>query len=188
MLCTDNTGKEERKEMSRQYDLYLEQHKANVTKGFRWFAENLPEFMAEFNGIDLEHQICFAHDASKTDANEYHAYDNYFYGNRSYQVVQDFKLAWLEHIHKNPHHWQHWVLINDDPNEGVVALDMPTNYILEMVCDWWAFSWANGNLTEIFKWYEEHEKYMKLSQSTRDKVEALLSLIKTKLEESNEDK
>ena len=36
---------------------------------------------------------------------------------------------------------------------------------------------------EIFKWYEEHGPYMKLSIRTRQKVEDAFSLIKQKLED-----
>lgn len=115
------------------------------------------------------------HDASKSKPDEYEAYDAYFYGgNRSYAVVQAFQRAWLLHIHRNPHHWQHWVLINDDPGEGEVLLEMPYNYIIEMICDWWAFSWAEGNLSEIFSWYDEHKDYIKLNPKTRETVEDIL--------------
>lgn len=178
--------------MSREYDLYLKQHKTNVTKGFRWIQENLPnlvsndileQFRAE--NINLEHQICFAHDASKTEPDEYEAYDRYFYGgNRSYQVVQEFNYAWINHIHRNPHHWQHWVLIHDDPDEAETIMDMPYNYILEMICDWWAFSWNNGDLNEIFGWYDKHKDYMKLSDNTRMIVDDILGQIKGKVNEN----
>lgn len=172
--------------MSRLYDLYLEQHKNNVAKGFQWIKENLPYLLITGDGIDLEHQICFAHDASKTELDEYDAYDKYFYGNnRSYQVVEDFNYAWLKHIHRNPHHWQYWVLINDSPDEGEHIMDMPHNYIVEMVCDWWAFSWNSENLYEIFDWYDKHKDYMKLSRSTRMSVEDILDKIKNKLDELN---
>ena len=135
--------------MSYQYDLYLQKHKANVKKGFDWLQTNMPWL---FEGKpDAAWQTEFEHDASKSKPDEYEAYDAYFYGgNRSYAVVQAFQRAWLLHIHRNPHHWQHWVLINDDPGEGEVLLEMPYNYIIEMICDWWAFSWAEGNLSEIF--------------------------------------
>ncbi len=170
--------------MSREYDLYLEGHKENVARGFKWMQENIPEVIIPMDGVDYEHQICFAHDASKTDPDEYDAYDAYFYGgNRSYKVVQDFNMAWLKHIHRNPHHWQHWVLINDDPGEGMVILDMPYNYVIEMICDWWAFSWRSGNLHEIFNWYDKHKDYMKLSDRTRAVVENILGKIREKLEE-----
>lgn len=174
--------------MSEKYDLYLTEHKANVEKGFDWLCENLPELVETVKMhsglVDLEHQICFAHDASKTDQDEYEAYDRYYYGgNRSFGVVQEFNHAWLKHIHRNPHHWQYWVLINDDPDEGEIILDMPHNYILEMICDWWAFSWSKGNPREIFSWWREHEKYIKLSKSTRMHVVDILSEIHHKLDE-----
>lgn len=164
--------------MSAQYDLYLAQHKENVSKGFEWIRENLPEILSE----DVEWQIRFNHDSSKSNPDEYDAYDAYFYGgNLSYAVVQNFNRAWLLHIHRNPHHWQYWVLINDDPEEGEKVLNMPYNYILEMICDWWAFSWQKKDLFEIFNWYDERKDYMKLSDKTRKTVEKILKQMKEKL-------
>ena len=170
--------------MSVQYDNYLTEHKENVAKGFRWLQENIPEVIED----GFEWQICFNHDASKTDPEEYDAYDAYFYGNnRSYSVVQNFKKAWLRHIHNNPHHWQHWILINDDPKEGMVVIDMPYIYVVEMICDWWSFSWTKGDLNEIFGWYEDRKDYMKLSANTRRSVEYILGRMKDKLEEKDID-
>ena len=170
--------------MSVQYDNYLTEHKENVAKGFRWLQENIPEVIED----GLEWQICFNHDASKTDPEEYDAYDAYFYGNnRSYSVVQNFKKAWLRHIHNNPHHWQHWILINDEPKEGMVVIDMPYIYVVEMICDWWSFSWKKGDLNEIFGWYEDRKDYMKLSANTRRSVEYILGKMKNKLEEKDID-
>ena len=167
--------------MSYEYDRYLAQHKSNVQKGYRWIAENLPDLF--YDGIDYDWQIGFGHDASKSTPDEYDAYDAYFYGNnKSYAVVKAFNYAWLHHIHNNPHHWQFWILVNDDPNEGMVIMDMPYNYIIEMICDWWAFSWVSGNLSEIFNWYDQHKDYMKLSDQTRKTVEDILSKIKEKLD------
>lgn len=169
--------------MSREYDNYLAEHKGNVARGFHWIQEHLPELIPAEDGIDYEHQICFAHDKSKNESDEYDAYDAYFYGrNRSFQVVQDFNYAWLNHIHRNPHHWQHWILLNDEPNEGEIILDIPYHYILEMICDWWTFSWAKGDLTEIFNWYDQHKSYMKLSEKTRKTVEDILWKIRLELQ------
>ena len=170
--------------MSSQYDNYLTEHKENVAKGFRWLQENIPEVIED----GFEWQICFNHDASKTDPEEYDAYDAYFYGNnRSYSVVQNFKKAWLRHIHNNPHHWQHWILINDERKEGMVVIDMPYIYVVEMICDWWSFSWKKGDLNEIFGWYEDRKDYMKLSANTRRSVEYILGKMKDKLEEKDID-
>ena len=171
--------------MSVDYSKYLDQHTDNVFKGYDWIRSNLPDIL---NGEDYEIQIRYCHDNSKFDSEEYAAYDEYFYGKtKTEEVKKNFNLAWLHHIHNNPHHWQHWVLINDEPGEGMVMLDMPHNYIVEMICDWWAFSWAKGNLYEIFKWYDAHKAYMKLSDNTRKTVEDILERIKTKPEEDKDE-
>lgn len=169
--------------MSYQYDQYLAKHRENVEKAFDWIRENLPDLIE--NVPNMVWQIGFAHDQSKSEPDEYEAYDAYFYGgNRSFKVVQEYRKAWLLHLHRNPHHWQHWVLINDDPKESEVLIEMPINYILEMVCDWWSFSWVKDNLREIFDWYDEHKNYMRLHPNTRKNVERILDRIKEKLNES----
>ena len=171
--------------MSYQYDQYLARHKLNVKKGFDYIKENLPHLVdVPLNGVDYEWQIGMAHDQSKSEQDEYNAYDAYFYGgNRSFAVVQAFNKAWLFHIHRNPHHWQYWVLLHDEPDEPEECIEMPYNYILEMICDWWAFSWANENLYEIFAWYDDHKDNIKLHQNTRQTVEFVLGEIKKELEQ-----
>ena len=168
--------------MSFQYDQYLANHRANVKRGFDWLCENLPDVTNDIS--DAAWQIEFAHDKSKDEEDEYNAYDAYFYGNnRSYKVVQDYQKAWLTHIHRNPHHWQYWILIHDDMENGELEtiFEMPYDYIVEMICDWWSFSWANENLYEIFNWYAEHSKFMKLAPRTRETVEDILDKMKNKL-------
>lgn len=172
--------------MSKQYDLYLQEHKANVKKGYDWIKENLPDLIPSNMRLILEHQIGFAHDASKTEPDEYGPYDSYFYGgNRSSQVVDDFNMAWLKHIHRNPHHWQYFVLQCDEPDEGEIVLDMPINYLLEMICDWLSFSIAKDNMYVVFDWYDEHKNHIKLSKNTRKTVEDILNKIRRKLDELN---
>ena len=117
---------------------------------------------------------------SKYSFFEYDAYDNYFYGTRTEKVESDFNYAWLHHIHNNPHHWQYWVLKHDDEPEE--ALEMPIQYVYEMICDWWAFSFKKGDLKEIFGWYDKH-KGMVLHPNTRKLVEDILDKIKKILEE-----
>ena len=168
--------------MSEMYDAYLQIHKAGVCKAYQWIEENIPQVLKDLDK-DIDWQIQFNHDASKTDAEEYQAYDAYFYGDRSYKVVQDFKYAWLHHIHNNPHHWQYWVLINDDEEEGTIALEMPFEYVIEMICDWWSFSFRSGDLREVFSWYADHEKRMILHKKTRELVDYILAEINNKLDE-----
>lgn len=166
--------------MSYQYDQYLAQHKENVKKGFDWIRQHLPDLVKE--AANAEWLTGFAHDQSKSEPDEYDAYDKYFYGgNRSFAVVQAFNKAWLFHIHRNPHHWQHWVLIHDDPNEPEEYIEIPYNYLVEMICDWWAFSWAKGDLTEILKWWNEHKEHIKLHPNSRKMVEDILAQISDKI-------
>ena len=162
--------------MSYQYAEYLYDHIANVTKAYLWLESHglIPP-----DGC-ISQQELRNHDLSKYSQEEAGPYDRYFYGNKSYAVVREFNYAWLHHIHNNPHHWQYWVLQHDDEPEEV--LEMPANYIVEMICDWWSFSFKSGNLYEIFDWYEKH-KEMKLGKETRKMVEDILDGIKNELEE-----
>lgn len=166
--------------MSAQYDLYLRTHKENVIRGYEWLKSNLPQLFKDRPNSNW--QVIFDHDSSKSQPDEYIAYDAYFYGgNRSYAVVNAFQHAWLLHIHRNPHHWQYWILMNDDPGEGAICLEMPYNYIIEMICDWWSFSWQKGDLSEIFSWYDEHSHYIKLAPKTRKVVEDILWTLRGRL-------
>ena len=166
--------------MSKAYDDYLADHIQSVWKGFDWIQANLPELIP----IGLDVSNVMAHDESKYTEEEYDAYDLYFYGERTPEVQKAFDLAWLHHIHHNPHHWQSWVLFED---EGGInkpkPLKMPFKYLLEMICDWWAFSWRSGNLYEIFDWYESHKDKMILYSESRKEVENILDKIREKLTE-----
>lgn len=168
--------------MSKQYNDYLKMHKDNVTKAFYWIKQYLPELTK--GDSDLERQITLYHDSSKSSTLEYIAYDDYFYGsdNGSIGIVKKkFDVAWLTHIHRNPHHWQHWVLINDDHLLEETLIDMPYEFILEMVCDWWSFGLKIDKPHELFKFYHDNQRYMKLSTNTRVTLEDILSQIKEEL-------
>ena len=80
-------------------------------------------------------------------------------------------------------HWQYWILINDEPGRGTTVLEMPYNYIIEMICDWWSFSWKKGELYEIFSWYDQHKAYIQLHEKTRKIVEDILDKMREKLDE-----
>ena len=167
--------------MSTEYNEYLKAHKENVSRAFDWMITNLPNVLEPDIALKAAFQIKLYHDASKGDLEEYDAYDKYFYGGeRTQQTVDDFNRAWLHHIHKNPHHWQHWVLIEDDADGEPICIEMPQEYVIEMICDWWSFSWKTGNLGEIFSWYDKHDN-IKLHPNTRALVESILQQMREKL-------
>lgn len=185
-------------EDNEQYEEYLFQHIGNVQKGYKWLKDNLPELLDEHNYCDETayygslDDIIARHDSSKRtklpDADnyydlkcEYDAYADYFYGEEKTQEVKEaFDKAWLAHIHANPHHWQHWMLQNDE--DGLQLLDMPYVFIVEMFCDHWSFSWVSGNLYGIFDWYEKNKNGMLLSDSSRKKYENILNKVKNHLD------
>ncbi len=160
--------------MSQLYDDYLREHAANVYKAWLWMWDN--HLVSPTYGMKIEN-LMLIHDASKRKKDEYRAYDDYFYGsgNRS-----DFQRALLKHIHRNPHHWQHWVLVDED--ESMEALEMPPEYVYEMIADWWSFFLKRGNLRGIFSWYEMHEPGIILHPKTKSLVESILRQIKEKLD------
>lgn len=182
-----------------QYEEYLTVHIGNVKRGYEWLKENLPEVVSEDNYIEETayygelDEIIDQHDKSKytkiPDVEnyyelkcEYDAYADYFYGDeQTPEVKEAFNRAWLAHIHANPHHWQHWMLQNDE--DGLILLDMPYVFCVECVCDWWSFSWKSDNLYEIFDWYEKNKTGILLSDKTRKIIEHILDELRKKLDE-----
>lgn len=165
--------------MSVVYVGYLTEHIANVNNALDW--------MASRGIIENKMSIGLGHDESKYSGQEYQAYDDYFYGNDNKtkeEIDQAFDYAWLHHIHNNKHHWQYWILHEDEGS--VKALEMPEEYVYEMIADWWSFSWKADNLYEIFNWYEDHKNKIILHPNTRTLVESTLSTIKEKLDNSQE--
>ena len=166
--------------MSIAYDQYLTEHIDGVQHGIAWLYDNIPYIRNLIPCSTDVLSLGFQHDNSKYESCEYSAYDDYFYGQKTPEVREAFNYAWLHHIHANPHHWQHWMLIHDD--EPMEALEMPEKYVIEMIADWWSFSWKKGNLSEIFDWYDKHKAGMILHQKTRTLVETILGLMKEELE------
>lgn len=167
-------------EKYQKYDEYLQTHINNVKLGFDWLLINMPELFNEFDSDFLGNFIA-AHDSSKWDGEEYEAYVNYFYGDsKDDEVEYEFNKAWLHHQHNNPHHWQHWVLREDDGN--TIAIEMPKEFVLEMLADWWTFSWRANNLYEIFEWYAKNKDKMVLHPNTKKFVETFLYSLKENLD------
>lgn len=161
--------------MSKSYDNYIVEHCSNVRKAYDWLVDH-----KIIKDSYIQHII--HHDLSKWSNEEYTAYDKYFYGKEKTAAVKEaFNFAWLHHIHHNPHHWQHWVLINDD--DGTHGLEMPEEYVIEMICDWWSFSHKTGELEEIFEWYRDHKSNMIMHKNTKKLVEDILDKIKKVLKE-----
>jgi hypothetical protein len=132
------------------------------------------------------------HDISKLLPSEFFPYLEYFYGgphpklsetfgdkrnellihNVKFQeeVDIDFDLAWLYHQHKNPHHWQYWIL-REDYGKEVKVLEMPIKYIDEMISDWIGAGKAIYGKDNTLKWYKKNKDHIILHPTTRKWVE-----------------
>ena len=160
----------------RRYTDYIKEHRANIVKGLEWFEENLPEYLTpEIYGLVDNH------DASKYSEEEFDPYAKYFYTDDERANKKDFEFAWLHHIHNNPHHWQHWVLINDE--DGIRPLEIPKCYVIEMILDWWAFSWKKNKLDEIFSWYENNKAKgnFHINETSQEYIEEILDKMREKI-------
>lgn len=165
---------------------YIDTHVANVRAAYDWMLAHNLDSKVDFGDFSKLENNIRNHDKSKWDDEEFEPYAKYFYqGKRN---KDEFDKAWNRHQKINPHHWQYWVLIKDNPDRPYVEIPMEQEYIIEMICDWWSFSFKTGNLYELFDWYKENKPNQIMHPDTRKTVEKILSEIKKILDsESKED-
>jgi hypothetical protein len=116
------------------------------------------------------------HDWSKFLPSEWAAYAQYFYGgngkNHPPTEQASFDQAWLFHQHRNPHHWQYWVLRED--SGATKILEMPRACVLEMLADWEGAGLAITGKREFRAWYLKNQGQIWLHPKTKELVESLL--------------
>ncbi len=128
------------------------------------------------------------HDWSKLTPAEWGPYVMKFYGTREISapslewaggfladVDAAFDAAWLHHQHRNPHHWQHWLLREDDGDTKLI--EMPEPLVREMVADWMGAGRAITGKWEVEKWYAENRPKIQLAQATRAMVDDLCGYV-----------
>lgn len=126
------------------------------------------------------------HDISKFRPSEWFAYARYFYDNKGrLRKVRDkygyykptdtgdkaFDFAWLLHQKRNDHHWQWFVLPEDEG--GLKILEMSSVARREMLADWRGAGKAQGK-SSVGLWYETHKNKMSFGPETRKWVEEQL--------------
>jgi hypothetical protein len=114
------------------------------------------------------------HDWSKFLPDEYFPYAQRFYGaGKDVDAMQAaFDRAWLAHQHRQPHHWQHWILKED--SGGNKLLPMPEHFVREMVADWAGAGRAITRKWGVQAWYERNRSKIQLHPISRERVEELL--------------
>jgi hypothetical protein len=143
-----------------RYGRYLVRHKWFVTgAGLRL-------------GVPLWRLV--VHDWSKFLPDEWAPYAGFFYGDGRDRARKRraFDRAWLLHQHRQPHHWQFWVLQED--SGAVRALEMPAVFVREMVADWTGAGRAIPGGADVRTWYRREREHIVLHPRSRALVERLL--------------
>jgi hypothetical protein len=118
------------------------------------------------------------HDWSKFSPAEWFPYVENFYGEKTDDAVeianrkQAFRYAFLHHLHRNAHHWEHWV----QPGKGI-AQPMPERFIREMVADWMGAGRAITGRWEVHEWYSKNKPTINLHPVTAGRVQNLLDSV-----------
>lgn len=101
------------------------------------------------------------------------------WGEEKAQRRARFNRAWLQHIHRNPHHWQHWLLQQDDGRRVVLLPE--ADIIDEMVCDWIGagvkvLAWPTlaEAVGQTIVWYMANRELIQLREVARTRVEQRL--------------
>lgn len=131
------------------------------------------------------------HDMSKFLPSEFIPYANFFYKKQprdktGYYKPTDtgdaaFDFAWLLHQKRNRHHWQWWMLPED--NGGTKVVKMTDEYLTEMICDWIGagkaqghFSPKNDPMLETRNWWNANNSKMTFHPETRALLELTMKL------------
>lgn len=79
------------------------------------------------------------HDMSKYSPVEFISGVKYYQGYRSPNAAQKencgYSKAWLHHKGRNKHHMEYWIDYSMDQTKGMIGMEMPVKYVVEMFCD-----------------------------------------------------
>ena len=132
------------------------------------------------------------HDLSKYSPTEFIPGVKYYQGNRSPNAAEKeekgYSAAWLHHKGRNKHHFEYWIDVSLNKEEGLVGNKMPVNYVAEMLCDRVAacevYRGKNYTSAAPMEYYEFTKKYITIHPETRALLEKLLTILKDEGEES----
>lgn len=123
------------------------------------------------------------HDLSKYSPTEFWNGVKFYTGTKSPHVGErekyGYSKAWLHHHNKNKHHTEYWQDIGKDGKAH--AINMPTKYFLEMICDRVAASkiYLKDQYTDKapLDYYLTHKDENQFSENTRFNLELYLRSI-----------
>jgi hypothetical protein len=153
--------------MQPKYDAYLDY----LERHRRFVLEEAAQLCVSDRGV--------RHDLSKYEPDEFDAYAEYFYGIWRVEnvpapadVQERFDYAWMLHQKRNDHHWQYWLLREDDG--AMKVLPMPELAMREMLADWRGASRAITGTDNTPTWYAKNAANMLLHPATKAWIEVHL--------------
>lgn len=116
----------------------------------------------------------FFYGGEKRSARDIGVYEKTYYWESAWRdskegVKEAFDLAWLHHQKRNKHHWQYWVLTNDEESQR--AIFMPDRYRRELLADWKGAGRAINGVEDALGWYRKNRNRMTLHAETRQWIE-----------------
>ncbi len=128
------------------------------------------------------------HDLSKYSWPEFSASVRYYQGDRSpfsyEKTIRSYSSGWLHHKGKNRHHWEYWY---DMIGGKWQPIEMPYEYVVEMVCDRIAAckTYQKEKYTQqsALLYYLEKPAKNYMHENTRKLLEYLLRLVAEKGED-----
>lgn len=123
------------------------------------------------------------HDLSKYTWVEFSAGIKYYKGyvspNGVQKIKEGYSKAWLHHKGRNKHHFEYWIDYGINEADGLMGMNMPTKYVVEMFID--RMSASKNYLKEKYtdksplEYYEARKDYYVLHKETRITLEMLLN-------------
>lgn len=161
------------KEKEVEYFKYVQEHIENVKNVFRALylarEDHLELLVINDDMWTMVSQLIDKHDYSKSGV-EFAGYRQFFCpADFETKNQTQFNYAWNHHQKFNPHHWEYWVMYRAD---GSVALEMPMEYVIEMMCDWTAMSVKFNNKPS--DWYEKEKSKILMHDNTANEVERFI--------------
>lgn len=125
------------------------------------------------------------HDLSKLSRIEFTSSARHFQGDRSpidaEKEANGYSLAWQHHKGCNSHHIQYWVDWKDGEQ---VALKMPYDDMVELICDWIgagkAYNSTEWTCSEPFDYWIKNKDRVLLHPDTHEFIEDVLWHIREK--------
>ncbi len=131
------------------------------------------------------------HDLSKYAPVEFLNGARYYQGYRSPNNAEredkGYSAAWLHHKGRNRHHYEYWVdycsevSLASPGSGGMMPVEMPRKYLVEMICDRIAASkvYNKGRYTDDMplKYFERSKDKILMHENTKKELHAFLKMI-----------